>query len=60
MPGEELEKGIQNIPVLNEHQNLLVRATNFYKDPKGKEYLPGESFVVKGPCEFIPYNVEIL
>lgn len=33
MPGEELEKGIQNIPVLNMHQNLLVRAINFYKDP---------------------------
>jgi len=59
-PGESLEKGIQNIYVLNEHQNLLVRAIEVYEDKNGK-YKPGESFVVKGPCEFIPpINVEIL
>jgi len=39
---------------LNEHQNLLVRAIDNYKDAKGKDYAPGESFVIKGPCEFIP------
>jgi major vault protein len=38
-----------------------VRAINKYTDAQAKEYQPGESFVIKGPCEFIPpINVEIL
>ena len=57
-PGEEIQEGIKNVYVLDEHQSLLVRTIHDYVGPDEKAYKPGEKFVVKGPCEYIP-SVEL-
>lgn len=60
-PGEKLEGGIRNTYILTENQNLYVRANHTFKDEKGQEFKAGESFLVKGPCTYIPpIEVEIL
>ncbi len=53
IPGEELEGEIKTVYVLNEHQSLLLRTTEEYT-LAGEEYKAGQSFVINGPCEFIP------
>jgi len=59
-PGERLENGIQNVHILGEEEALLLRAKEVY-DEKGKRRLPGERWMIHGPCDYVPpVAVEIL
>lgn len=53
-PGEIIDGGIKNTYILTDNQNLLVRANHDFKDNNGKDIKAGESFLVKGPCTYIP------
>eukprot|EP01102_Stenamoeba_stenopodia_P012866 TRINITY_DN409_c0_g1_i1.p1 TRINITY_DN409_c0_g1~~TRINITY_DN409_c0_g1_i1.p1 ORF type:complete len:828 (-),score=268.43 TRINITY_DN409_c0_g1_i1:66-2549(-) len=59
-PGERLENGIQNVHILGEEEALLLRAKEVYNE-KGKRRLPGERWMIHGPCDYVPpVEVEIL
>jgi len=54
-PGESLEDDIQDVYVLGEFDALLIRATEEFTDAaKGVQRMPGDIWMVYGPCEFIP------
>ena len=57
-PGEELERGIETIKVLNENQALLLQAKEKFKDSTGEEHLPGDKWMIKGPQRYCP-DIEI-
>ncbi len=60
MPGERLEKGIQNVVVLGEDEGLVMRATESFKDGN-LERKPGDRWMIRGPCEYVPpTEVEVL
>lgn len=47
--------GIKNILVIHEDEALLIKAKVPYTDKRtGKEYKPGEKWLIKGPLDFIP------
>jgi major vault protein len=52
-PGERLEKSIQNVNVLSEHESLLLTAKEECVDDEGA-HKPGERWMVVGPCEYVP------
>jgi len=60
-PGEELEDNkIKEVIVLDENDALLLKAKQVFSDTK-VERLPGERWMIKGPCEFIlPLELELL
>ena len=43
MPGERLEKGIQNVFVLGEDEGLILKAIESHKDPDVVRFVFGES-----------------
>lgn len=57
MPGERLEKGIQNVFVLGENEGLILRASEFFKDEE-EERKPGDRWMIRGPLEYVP-SVEV-
>jgi major vault protein len=62
-PGEVLEGGkIKEVIVLDENDALLLKAKETYFDSENnKERVPGERYMIKGPCEFIlPLQIELL
>jgi major vault protein len=61
-PGESLESGIQNVEVLGGDEALLLRSRQEYEDTEeGVARKPGERWLIKGPCDFIPdIQVEIV
>lgn len=61
-PGEELHEGIKNIYVIHEEEALLLKAKVTYFDKKtGKEYKPGQRWMIRGPIDFIPDSaVEVI
>jgi major vault protein len=75
-PGEYLETGFMQVHVLEENDCLLLKARCSFKETeefaevnkeeakgkgKGKERLAGETWMIRGPCNFIPtINVDIL
>lgn len=60
MPGEVLEKGIQNIWVLGEDEGLVLRAMESFKE-KDKERRPGDRWMIRGPIEYVPpVEVEVV
>jgi major vault protein len=59
-PGEKLESGIQAIHVLSDEEALLLRAKEEYA-ADGKKHMPGDRWMIYGPCDFVPpVQVEIL
>ena len=65
MPGEHLEKGIQNIYVLGENEGLILKANENFKDgtltEKKEERKPGDRWMIRGPIEYVaPVEVEVL
>ncbi|XP_035826504.1 major vault protein-like [Aplysia californica] len=57
MPGEKLEKGIQNVYILGEDEGLVLRANDEFKD--GEEVrAPGDQWMIRGPVEYIP-SIEV-
>lgn len=60
MPGEKLEKGIQNIYVLGEDEGLILRALEGFTD-SGTERKPGDRWMIRGPVEYVPpVEVEVV
>jgi len=62
-PGEKLEpypnpSGIQNVYVLSEEEALLLRAKENFHDSEKKERKAGDTWMIQGPCDYIP-NVEV-
>lgn len=55
-------EGIKNILVVHEDEALLLRAKFDYTDTKnGKKYKAGETWMLKGPIDYIPDNeVELI
>lgn len=60
-PFERLEKGIQDVIVLADDEALLLKAvegfTETIKSKSGdteRSYMPGEKWMIYGPCDFIP------
>ncbi|ESO97274.1 hypothetical protein LOTGIDRAFT_214098 [Lottia gigantea] len=62
MPGEKLEKGIQNVYILGEDEGLILRATEFFKEgSQGIERKPGDRWMIRGPKEYVPpVEVEVM
>jgi major vault protein len=60
MPGEKLEKGVQNLFVLGENEGLILRANEKFTD-QGKERNPGDRWMIRGPAEYVaPVEVEVV
>jgi len=60
MPGESLEKGIQNIYVLGEEEGLILRAKESFSDADVVRK-PGDRWMIRGPIEYVPpVEVEVL
>jgi len=56
MPGEKLEKGIQNVYVLSEEDGLVISCIEPFKDRN-----PGDRWMIRGPVEYTPpVEVEVL
>lgn len=52
-PGERLESGIQDVHILLEDEALILKAVQPFND-NGVERQPGNMWMIRGPCEFIP------
>eukprot|EP00112_Aurelia_sp_Birch-Aquarium-sp1_P020298 Seg52.2 transcript_id=Seg52.2/GoldUCD/mRNA.D3Y31 product="Major vault protein" protein_id=Seg52.2/GoldUCD/D3Y31 len=61
-PGETLEKGIQSVYILGEDEGLILRATEeFTSDNKKVTRHPGDRWMIRGPCEYVPpVEVEVV
>lgn len=57
-PGERLENGIQSVHVLGEEEALLLRARESFVDSEKKSHLPGDQWMIYGPCDYVP-SVEV-
>ena len=54
-PFENLEKGIQDIIILADDEALLLKAVDELEDKNtGKKRVPGEKWMIYGPCDYIP------
>ncbi|KAM5227360.1 major vault protein [Ctenodactylus gundi] len=55
-PGEQLERGIQDVYVLSEQQGLLLRALEPLEEGEGEKVLrqPGDRWLIRGPLEYVP------
>jgi len=69
MPGERLERGIQNVYILGEDEGLILRANESFKDKslesvkesKDAERKPGDRWMIRGPKEYVPpVEVEVV
>jgi len=53
-PGEKLENNIENVYILNETQALLLQAKEKFTDESGQSRIPGDKWMIRGPCRFVP------
>nr|CAB3264092.1 major vault protein [Phallusia mammillata] len=59
-PGEKLERGIQDVYVLGEDEGLILKAAETcYDKDNDCERKPGDRWMIRGPCEYVP-TVEVL
>lgn len=55
MPGERLERGIQNVFVLGEDEGLILKANESFTDDMFKiDRKPGDRWNIRGPVEYVP------
>ena len=60
LPGERLEKGIQNVYILGEDEGLILKTTEEFMDGKDKR-APGDRWMIRGPREYVPpVEVEVV
>lgn len=60
MPGERLERGIQNVYILGEDEGLILRANESFKDGE-TDRKPGDRWMIRGPKEYVPpVEVEVV
>ncbi|KAK3588873.1 hypothetical protein CHS0354_025855 [Potamilus streckersoni] len=62
MPGENLERGIQNVYIMGEDEGLILRASEKFTDTDyGQERNPGDRWMIRGPKEYVPpVEVEVV
>ncbi|KAK3587585.1 hypothetical protein CHS0354_032785 [Potamilus streckersoni] len=62
MPGEHLEKGIQNVYIMGEDEGLILRANEKFTDTEeDQERNPGDRWMIRGPKEYVPpVEVEVV
>jgi len=53
-PGEELENGIQSVMILNENEAVLLQCIERFKDENNEVRIPGDKWMIRGPCRFVP------
>lgn len=59
-PGEKLEKGIQDVFVLEEDEGLILKASEAFTDGT-KNRTPGDRWMIRGPTEYVPpVEVEVV
>ena len=50
-----MDDGIKDVILLDERESQLLRVKAPYEDEvTGKKYVPGETFMINGPCDYIP------
>ncbi|XP_052800912.1 major vault protein-like [Mya arenaria] len=60
MPGERLERGIQNVYILGEDEGLILRANESFTDGDVSRK-PGDRWMFRGPKEYVPpVEVEVV
>jgi len=60
MPGESLEKGIQNVYILGENEGLILKSTEQFQDGDKVRH-PGDLWMIRGPLEYVaPVEVEVV
>jgi major vault protein len=60
-PFEILESGIQDIAILADDEALLLKAIEYFIDESGQKHLPGEKWMIYGPCDYTPpVQVQVL
>ena len=60
LPGERLEKGIQNVYILGEDEGLILKTTEEFMDGEDKR-APGDRWMIRGPREYVPpVEVEVV
>ena len=60
-PGEELERGIQDVIIINENEAVLLQCKERFKDETGEIRVPGDKWMIRGPNRFVPpIEVEIV
>ncbi|KAK6967558.1 major vault protein [Biomphalaria glabrata] len=60
MPGEKLEKGIQNVYIMGEDEGLILRANETFTDGDTIRS-PGDRWMIRGPKEYVPpVEVEVV
>jgi major vault protein len=52
-PGEQFEKGIQDIYVLGEDEGLILRCVEAFEE-NGQKRSPGDRWMIKGPTDYVP------
>ena len=57
-PGETLENGLEDTFILSETQALLLQAKEAFTDENKTERVPGDKWMIRGPCRFIP-SIEV-
>lgn len=53
-PGESSVSGIQNVYVLGEDEGLILRSLEGFEDEDKVKRNPGDKWMIKGPCEYVP------
>jgi major vault protein len=54
-PGEVIYDGIKSVMVVHEDQAILLKAIKQYYDKRTEtKYLPGQTWMIQGPLDFIP------
>eukprot|EP00117_Sycon_ciliatum_P000910 scpid34518/ scgid6797/ Major vault protein len=55
LPGEKLQRGIQDVFILGEDEGLILRATEGFTDAiESTQRRPGDRWMIRGPCEYVP------
>jgi len=53
-PGERLRNGIEKVFILSDQEGLVMTAEKAFTDASGVERGPGDRWLIKGPCEYVP------
>jgi len=63
-PGEDIPAGIQDFHILGDDEGLILRAVEAFEETVGGatvDRTPGDRWMVKGPCEYVPpVTVEVV
>ncbi|CAD5126039.1 unnamed protein product [Dimorphilus gyrociliatus] len=60
LPGESLEKGVQNVYVLGENEGVILKSNELFQDGDVTRQ-PGDKWMIRGPVEYMPpVEVEVV